>query len=343
MGYPCDGRMVWLRQTPAPSPGAGHANPAEAYALAAWPVQKPVGHSTQDMHHIPSQPARRSLLLAVITACVGAASDSMANELGAPASLSAIEQTIGGRLGVFVVDTATQKTIEHRPDERFAMCSTFKWLLAAQFLHQVDLGTVRPQEQVPFDRGDLLDYSRVSKSKVQEGRIALSEAAAAAVTFSDNTAANLLLKRLGGPPALTRYARGLGDAVTRLDRQEPGLNENALGDLRDTTSPRAMVSLLQAVFLGDALSTRSREQLLGWLRSSATGYARLRAGLPRDWRVGDKTGTGGNGAFNTVGIAIPPGREPLLFAVYVSESPAVRSELERAHAQVASVAVATLQ
>jgi beta-lactamase class A len=158
--------------------------------------------------------------------------------------------------------------------------------------------------------------------------------AEASVTVSDNTAANLLLARIGGPQGLTEFARSCGDSVTRLDRNEPTLNTNDPGDPRDTTSPRAMVGLMGRVLCEDVLPEPSRELLVSWMRASETGKERLRAGFPSDWEAGDKTGTGGRNSVNDVAIAWPPGRAPILVAVYTSASGAEMSALQAAHAEV---------
>jgi beta-lactamase class A len=158
--------------------------------------------------------------------------------------------------------------------------------------------------------------------------------AQAAITVSDNTAANLLLAKLGGPAGFTEFVRSLGDPVTRLDRAEPALNSNDPGDVRDTTSPRAMVELMRQILCGDALKSTSRERLLTWLRASETGKDRLRAGLPHDWIIGDKTGTGQRGAVNDVAIALPPGRAPILIAAYLSDAKAGLPALVAAQADI---------
>ena len=253
------------------------------------------------------------------------------------ASIKTIEETVGGRVGVYALDTATGQTIEHRPDERFAMCSTFKWLLAAQFLAGVDRGTCSLQETLAFGTDDLLEHAPVTSKYVEKGRLSLDQLARAAVTVSDNTAANLLLKRLGGPKALTAFARSLGDAVTRLDRIEPGLNSNAANDVRDTTTPRGMVTSMESALAGDALSAESRDRLIGWLVESQTGRDRLRAGMLKSWTVGDKTGSGKNNAVNDVAIAFPPRRRPILVASYMSESTSSLQALNAAHASVAKL------
>ena len=247
---------------------------------------------------------------------------------------AAVEAALGGRVGVMTRDTGTGEELLHRANERFAMCSTFKWLLAAMILSQSERGRVALDEQLEFGETDLLDYSPVTRVRVPEGTMSIAELCHAAVTVSDNAAANLLLERVGVPTELTAFLRDCGDDVTRLDRYEPELNTNLPGDERDTTTPQAMLETMDALLLGDRLSPRSRERLTGWLKAASTGRARLRAGLPSDWVVGDKTGTGNNGAANDVAIAWPPRRKPVLIAAYLSGSGADYDELNAAHAQI---------
>lgn len=250
-------------------------------------------------------------------------------------SMGDIERRVGGRLGVYVLDTKGGVEWGHRADESFALCSTFKWALAAAILQRVDRGELSLYQRVVYGEPDLLDYAPFTREHVGEGALAIERLAEAAVTVSDNTAANLLLDQIGGPVGLTQFMRSLGDPVTRLDRPEPELNENAPGDVRDTTTPRAMVQLMKQVLLEDVLTPGSKELLLGWMRASTTGKNRLRAGLPVDWIVGDKTGSCARGAVNDVAIAWPPGRAPVLVAVYLSEGDAQLADLEAAHADVA--------
>jgi len=256
-------------------------------------------------------------------------------EAPAPADpLARLEQRVGGRIGVFALDAGTGASLEHRADERFAMCSTFKWTLAAAVLASVDRGQLRLAQPVAYGETDLLGHAPVARAHVAEGRMTVEDLARAAVVVSDNTAANLLLAQIGGPPGLTRFFREIGDTVTRLDRDEPTLNTNAPGDPRDTTTPRAMALALRAVLTGDVLSPASRDRLTRWLVECETGLARLRAGLPTGWRVGDKTGTGANGACNDVAIAWPPAGGTWLIAAYMSESAAPPAELNAAHAEI---------
>lgn len=246
-----------------------------------------------------------------------------------------LERRTGGRVGVFAVDTGTERQIAHRADERFAMCSTFKWVLAAAVLARVERGELSPDERVPYGATDLLEHAPATRAHVAEGFMTVEDLARVGVTVSDNTAANLLLAKIDGPAGLTRVIQSLGDQVTRLDRDEPTLNSNDPGDPRDTTSPRAMVGLMRRILCGDFLSPVNRDRLLGWLRACETGKARLRAGFPQSWVVGDKTGSGGHNTVNDVAIAVPPGRAPVLVAAYMSDGSWGTRVLQAAHADVA--------
>jgi beta-lactamase class A len=222
----------------------------------------------------------------------------------------------------------------HRLDERFPMCSTFKWLAAAVVLQRVDRGQERLDRRIPYGREVLLPHSPVTEKHVGVG-MTLGELCHATITTSDNAAANLILASYGGPPTVTAYARSVGDTVTRLDRTEPAMNDVVPGDPRDTTSPRAMAALLQRVVLGNALSATSRAQLADWLEATQTNANRLRAGLPSGWRMGSKTGTGPRGSTNDVGLFWPPGRPPVVVAAYLTDTQAPLAQREASIAAVA--------
>jgi beta-lactamase class A len=246
---------------------------------------------------------------------------SVAAPSGTAPLIEAIEQLelkTGGRLGVSVLDTTTGVPIHHRGDERFPMCSTFKVLAAAAILKDLGSKLEGLERRVRIEQADLVTYSPITSKHVGGEGMSLRELCEAAITMSDNTAGNALLKNIGGPTGLTSFARSLGDNMTRLDRMETELNEAVPGDPRDTTTPNAMAANFRRLLLGDVLVPESRDQLGKWLIANKTGDTRLRAGLPQGWRVGDKTGSGEHNTANDVAIVWPPERSPLIVAVYLT-------------------------
>jgi len=232
-------------------------------------------------------------------------------------ALQALETREGGRLGVSLLDTASGTLRGHRGDELFALCSTFKFVLAAAILKSADAGSISLDHAIQITKDDIVGYSPVTEKMIGK-TMTVGALCHATVTESDNPAANLLLREIDGPESVTVFLRALGDTVTRLDRYEPHMNNAnvAAGDTRDTTSPAAMAKTMQTILLGDVLTPGSRETLLGWLKATVTGPDRLRRGLPADWIVGHKTGTGEDGPTNDIAIAWPPGRAPLIVTVY---------------------------
>jgi beta-lactamase class A len=237
------------------------------------------------------------------------------------ARLRDLEVAVQGRLGVHILDTASGHGYGYRADERFMMLSSFKLLACALVLHRVDTGLESLQRRIPYTQQDLIIWSPVTEQHADGEGMTLAELCEATITTSDNTAANLILSSFGGPAALTAYVRALGDPVTRLDRNEPELNSKVGDGPLDTTSPRAMVSTMHKLLLGDALSAASRDRLNAWLLGNTTGGTRLKAGLPADWTIGDKTGTNGTDA-NDIGVIRPPDRAPVLVAAYLADSAA---------------------
>lgn len=258
----------------------------------------------------------------------------------AEAKFAALEHQHGGRLGISILDTGNGQRVSHRADERFLMCSTFKLLLAASVLARVDHGQERLDHRLVFGKDVLLEYAPITSQHVGAPGMTLAELCQAAVSVSDNTAANLLLAHLGGPAVVTRFARQLGDPLTRLDRIEPGLNFPTADGLSDTTTPNAMVANLQKLTLGNALSDASRKQLIEWLGETSTGKTLLRAGVPGDWRIGEKTGSGVTQR-NDVAIMWPPNRKPLLIAAYYA-NPQASDEQRAAVLAEAGRIIATL-
>jgi beta-lactamase class A len=257
-------------------------------------------------------------------------------------AIGAIEQRIGGRVGVALVGADGSVIESYRGGERFAMCSTFKLALSAAVLEEADVGAISMDQAMEFDESDLLDYAPAVREHLGEGQetgqMTVRELAEAISTLSDNTAANLLLGLIGGPEALNAFFRRHGDDVTRLDRMEPGLNENAPGDERDTTTPEAMAGLVQRLVFGEGLSPASRQQLAEWAVANRTGDSRIRAGIPEGWRVGDKTGSCGT-AYNDIGIVWPPEGEPFVLTVYVDRPTAEAGEVDAAIAEIGRLAV----
>jgi len=257
------------------------------------------------------------------------------------AAWSRIERDSGGRLGVALHDASGRRLAGRRDDERFPMCSTFKFLLAGAVLGQVDAGRLALARRVPIAATDLVDHSPATGEHVGPQGMSVGELCRATLIYSDNAAANLLLPLVGGPAGLTAFLRAHGDPVTRSDRYEPALNAFAAGDDRDTTTPAAMAGQLRRLLLGDVLAPASRRQLVEWLRDNRTGDTRLRAGLPAGWRVGDKTGSNGRDITNDVAILWPPGGgAPLLLAAYLQGATVEPPAQDAALARVAAAVVA---
>jgi beta-lactamase class A len=235
------------------------------------------------------------------------------------AAIAALEGESGGRLGVALTDTGSGAHFGWRGAERFAMCSTFKFLLAAATLNRADRGLERLDRTVPIVQSDILANSPATEKLVGKGAT-VAALCQATLQLSDNAAANLLLVPLGGPAGFTRFLRAAGDPVTRLDRTEPMMNLSAPGDPRDTTTPEAMNGDIGRFLLGHVLKPASRAQLNAWMVANKTGDNRIRAGTPSGWIVADKTGTSGKGNFNDLALLRPPGRAPILLSLYLAES-----------------------
>lgn len=254
------------------------------------------------------------------------------------ARLAELERIHGGRLGVAMLDTGTGRHAEYRSDERFLMCSTFKVLAVAAVLARVDQHKEQLDQRIVVGEADLLSYAPVTRQHIGAPGMTVSELCHAAIAVSDNAAANLLLASVGGPKEVTAFMRRLGDAITRLDRVEPDLNIGHPGDLRNTTTPSAMLGSLKKLLLGDVLSADSRALLAQWMRGCSTGEAKIRAGVPSNWQVGDKTGSGAEGESNDVAILWPPRRKPVLVAAYYVGSATERATSDTVLAEVGRIA-----
>ncbi|MEU9031304.1 class A beta-lactamase [Streptomyces sp. NPDC048383] len=270
-------------------------------------------------------PSRRSLLTAGAGAALAVALPAgTARAASSPGPtdvvprLRELERAYGARLGVYARDTATGRTVLHRSDELFPMCSVFKTVAAAAVLRDLDRDGTFLAKRIHYTQQDVTDAGGGEITKLPEniaGGLTVAQLCSAAIAQSDNAAANLLLRELGGPTAVTRFCRSVGDRTTRLDRWEPALNSAEPERVTDTTTPRAIGQTYARLTLGRLLVPQDRERLTGWLLANATSADRLRAGLPRDWAVADKTGAGSYGTNNNVGVAWPPGRPPVVLSI----------------------------
>ncbi|WP_331770121.1 class A beta-lactamase (plasmid) [Embleya sp. NBC_00888] len=259
--------------------------------------------------------------------------------------LCALEEAHSARLGVFAWDTVTGRTVSHRARELFPMCSTFKTIAVAAVLRDLDRDGEFLARRIRYTQKDVTESGYAPITGLPENLangMTVANLCAAAIDHSDNTAANLLLRELGGPSAVTRFCRSIGDEVTRLDRWEPALNSAEPDRATDTSSPRAIGRTYARLALGTALDARDRERLTGWLLANTTGGNRLRAGLPKDWIVGDKTGTGGYGTTNDVGVTWPPGRGPIVMAVLSTKHDSAAPADEPLIADTAALVAAVL-
>jgi beta-lactamase class A len=258
------------------------------------------------------------LPLVLLAGCAGSGAASQRPSSSAPpprtdAAFAQLEARFHAKLGVYALDTGTGRVVSYRPDTRFAYCSTFKALATGILLMRgAPLGKV-----IRYRPSDLVDYSPVTSQHVQTG-MTLEAVMEAAIDYSDNTAANLLLEQLGGPHGLQEDLRGIGDATTDSDRNQPTVDTATPGDTRDTSTARALGTDLRQFGLGHLLPASGRQLLTGWLLRNTTGGPYIRAGVPAGWKVGDKTGNGYWGTRVDIAIAWPPHRAPVVIAVLSS-------------------------
>ncbi|MBS0363402.1 MAG: class A beta-lactamase [Proteobacteria bacterium] len=235
---------------------------------------------------------------------------------GAAPILGAYERETGGKIGLFAQNLKSGALVTWRADQRFVMCSTFKASLAALVLTRVGQGWEQLDRKIRYGEADLLSYAPIARQNLARGEMSVEEMCAGAVSWSDNTCANLLLAEVGGPAGLTAFWRGLGDVTSRLDHNEPELNRSPPGDPHDTTTPAAMAGNLRKLLLGDALKPAARARLTGWMVDCRTGDNRLRGGLPKTWRIADKTGNNGEDASGDIAIVWPKPDRPVVICAY---------------------------
>lgn len=266
---------------------------------------------------------RALLMIAMTTPFAGMSRHAFAASAASTAAqdaLEKLERSANGRLGIVAFDTGNGKALEYRAGERFPFCSTFKTIAAAAILKRSEEQRELLGKRIGYTKQDTdaSGYAPITGKLVGKG-MTVSELCAATLQYSDNAAVNLLMKELGGTAAVIAFARTIGDEIFRLDRWEPELNSAVPGDPRDTTTPAAMVQTLQKLMLGNALGSLQREQLVFWMKKNRTGDARIRAGVPTDWIVADKTGTGSYGTTNDIGVLWPPGRAPIVVVLYFTQ------------------------
>lgn len=253
------------------------------------------------------------------------------------AAVQAEEHALQARVGIALFDANTGRTVHYRGDERFPLNSTHKAFSCAALLAKVDAQAVALDQPVSISSGMLVAYSPITEKSLAPQTITLRELCRAAVSYSDNTAGNVVLDAIGGTAGFNAYMRSLGDDQTRLDRKEPELNESVPGDLRDTTTPMAIIDGLRKVLLGDGLSEASRIELRQWMLDDRVGAALLRASLPSGWRIADKTGAGGYGSRSIIAVIWPPARRPLVVGIYITQTDASMAASNQAIARIGAV------
>jgi len=283
---------------------------------------------------------RRALMLALVSTPFARAAELLDQAPGAPvptptALLAALEKQSGGRLGVAALNMADGRQLLHRADERFPLCSTFKMMLSAAVLAREP---ALLKKRIRYTKKDLVPNSPVTEQHLAKG-MTVAALCEATLQYSDNAAANLLMKQIGGPAAVTAYARSIGDADFRLERWETELNSAVPGDARDTTTPLAMAKSLHKLVLGEGLPAAPRKQLKDWMLGNTTGDTRIRAGVPAGWPVADKTGAGSYGTINDVAVIWPPGKAPIVLAVYLTQPGKDDKWRPEFHGEVAKVVI----
>nr|WP_257000992.1 class A beta-lactamase [Terribacillus saccharophilus] len=277
--------------------------------------------------------------LYIAAGCSGDAGETKSTDVNDKASFSSLEETYNARLGVFAIDTGSGRTVAYRENERFGFASTHKALSVGVLLQQKSMEDLN--KRIMFTGDDLVNYNPITEKHVDSG-MTLKELSEASISYSDNTAANLIFEEIGGPDGFEDGLRKIGDQVTNSERIEPDLNNTQPGDTRDTSTPKAMAESLREYALGDHLSADKRQLLIDWLKGNTTGDALIRAGVPKDWEVGDKTGAGSYGTRNDIAILWPPDEEPIVLAIMSDHDEADANANDDLIAEAAEAAVLML-
>lgn len=277
---------------------------------------------------------RAAITFVWVAATLSATPSYALSTTGLKRAVQTEEKTLQARIGMAVLDTGTGMTWQYRGNERFPLNSTHKAFVCAALLSKVDRKALSLDQHVSIEKNMLVPYSPVTEKSLAPQVMTLGEVCRAAVSYSDNTAANVALNVIGGPTAFTSFMRSIGDTKTRLDRQEPELNEAMPGDLRDTTTPDAIVNSLRNILLGNVLSVSSRFALNQWMRNDQVAGALLRASLPVNWKIADKTGAGGHGSRSIVAVIWPPSKKPLVVGIYITQTTASMQARDQAIARI---------
>jgi beta-lactamase class A len=284
---------------------------------------------------------KKSICAAFTVICLSAPLPTVATAETVLAAVQGIQHDLSARVGFYFHDLHSGEIVTYAEDDRFPLNSTFKLLACGALLSRAENNAGVLSKRVVLDDLDVVSYSPAIKGAIKSGRqtITLDEACRMMLTISDNTAANAVLSELGGPKGLTNFMRTIGDDVTRLDRWEPALNEATPGDPRDTTTPRAIAYSLQKLLLEDALSATSRATLRDWLSGHSIADALFRASLPATWSIDDRTGAGGYGSRSIIAVMYPPGREPLIVTLFITETDADFDQRNAAAARIGKAIV----
>ncbi|EMO8817819.1 LAP family class A beta-lactamase [Klebsiella michiganensis] len=269
----------------------------------------------------------KKIRLIIISLLAGMCTPALSTPVNVTDTIQSTEDHIKGRVGFTEIDFLSGKVLSsHRREERFPMMSTFKVLLCGAILVRVDKGLEQLERRITYNKHDLDDYSPLTSQHIADG-MTVSELCNAAITTSDNTAANLLLSTIGGPEGLTHFLRSTGDSYTRLDRHEPSLNEAKPGDERDTTTPAAMAQTLEKLLNGSVLTEKSRKKLISWMQEDKVGGPLFRSVLPAGWMIADKTGAGDHGSRGIVALLGPGGKPSRIVVLYITNTHSSMNEL----------------
>lgn len=231
--------------------------------------------------------------------------------------LMQLENGFDGKIGVYAVNTENNQVVAYRADELFPVQSTFKVIAVAALLNKSKKDKNLLQQKIIYSSQELVGWVPITKLHVNEG-MTLAALSAATISYSDNTAVNLIIKQIGGPQAVTDFAHSIGNKTFNVVHYEANLNSDPK-DTRDTSTPKDMAISLEKIVLGNVLTPTDKQLLLSWLKNNTTGNQRIRAGVPMGWIVADKTGSGSYGIANDIAVVWSPACKPIVLAIYTNQ------------------------